>query len=284
MRGGHERKIYLREADMKFEGSQLVAFQSHRPRTRRSACDHVGKCAKPWIHAAIGLLAAATAMAASGCMPVTIRTQRVDPTVTITEVGSDWNPPVGPDEGLKIVDDVRRAMQVNRPTLEFVDPDMLWRESFPNERPGSRQPARDLLVSLNADGSNQQGVRCLIVLGPRTFEQYDASKAIGAPFYSAGPQKTSLQAVILRWGAAESAPQQVNSVAEGIEREGWIPGSVLLFVRFYKKVDTDGAALRGLVQGLLGALPAESPDAPLRLAVLAEADADADVKTTPAGK
>jgi len=223
-----------------------------------------------WVRAPLRITALATLMAASGCIPITLRTERVEPTVSGTDLGSDWNPRIGPDARLKFVSDVRHAIQEKRKTVEFVDADALWRESFQEDRPGSVQSAQDLLDGLNSGGAGRLGLQCLIVLGPQVFEQYDSDKQLTSPFYSAGPQKTSLQAVLVKWSAAGNAPWLVQSSAQGIEREGWFPGTPLMFTRLYKKVDTDGAAFRGLVGALLKALPDERADDPLRLAILAE--------------
>jgi hypothetical protein len=216
--------------------------------------------------------ALATLVAASGCIPITLKTERVEPTVSATDVGPDWNPEIGPDAHLKFVSDMRHAILEKRKSVEFVEPDMVWRELFERNRPGSVQPARDLLDGLSDGGAGRLQLQCLIVLGPRVFEQYDSDKQLSFPFYSAGPQKTSLQAVLVKWGAADDTPRHLESLAQGIEREGWFPGTPLMFTRLYKKVDTDEAAFRGLVGALIEALPADRGDGPLRLAILAEAE------------
>lgn len=233
--------------------------------------------------ALLRVTAVAALVAASGCIPITLKTERVEPTVSTTDVGPDWNPRIGPDARLKFVSDVRRAILEKRKAVEFVEPDALWRESFQRDRPGSVQSARDLLDGLSGGGAGRLGLQCLVVLGPQLFEQYDFDKQLTFPFYSSGPQKTSLQAVLVKWGAADNAPRHVQSSAQGIEREGWFPGTPLMFTRLYKKVDTDEAAFRGLVRALLEALPAERADDPLRLAILAEVE-DKARKPQQAGK
>jgi hypothetical protein len=161
-------------------------------------------------------------------------------------------------------------MWVQRNTIEFVEPSALWAELIQRERQGSVLQARDLLDVLNAESAQRLGLRCLVILGPQVVRLNDASQSM--PFYSSGLQKTVLQATILDWNAAGSGPRQVLSTAQGIEREGWVPGTPLMFTRLYKRVDTDGAALRGLVDALLAALPAEDINGVMRIAVLAEAD------------
>ncbi len=238
----------------------------------RSAGARLGIVLSGCAPALVRVTAVAALMAASGCIPITLKTERVEPTVSATDVAPDWNPRIGPDARLKFVSDVRRAILEKRKAVEFVEPDALWRESFQRDRPGSVQQARDLLEDLSGGGARHLGLQCLIVLGPQVFEQYDSDKQLGFPFYSSGPQKTSLQAVLVKWDAADSTPRHVQSMAQGIEREGWFPGTPLMFTRLYKKVGTDEAAFRGLVRALLESLPTERGDDPLRLAILAEVD------------
>jgi hypothetical protein len=223
-----------------------------------------------WIRAPLCVAAVAGLAATSGCIPITLKTERVEPTVSVTDIAPDWNPRIGPDARVKFVSDVRHAILEERKSVEFVEPDALWRESFQRVPPGSVQHARDLLDALNGEGAQRLGLRCLIVLGPQVIHLHDASQDL--PFYSAGPQQTFLQAAVLQWGAAENIPRHVQSLAQGIEREGWFPGTPLMFTRLYKKVDTDGAAFRGLVKVLLAALPAEDIHGAMRIAILAEVD------------
>lgn len=222
-----------------------------------------------WIRAPLCVAAVASLAATSGCIPITLKTERVEPRVFVTDVAPDWNPRIGPDARLKFVSDVRHAILEERKSVEFVEPDALWRESFQRVRPGSVQQARDLLDALNGEGAQRLGLRCLIVLGPQVIHLHDASQDL--PFYSSGPQQTFLQAAVLQWGAAENIPRQVQSSAQGIERRV-VPGTPLMFTRLYKKVDTDGAAFRGLVKALLAALPAEDIHGAMRIAILAEVD------------
>ena len=223
-----------------------------------------------WIRAPLCAAAVAGLAATSGCIPITLKTERVEPTVFVTDIAPDWNPRIGPDARLKFVGDVRHAMLKERKSVEFVEPDVLWRESFRPERPEVQQ-ASDLLEALNSEGVQRLGLRCLIVLGPQVIQRHDASQDL-LPFYSSGPRKTFLQAAVLQWGAAENIPRHVQSLAQGVEREGWFPGTPLMFTRLYKKVDTDGAAFRGLVKALLAALPAEDIQGAMRIAILAEVD------------
>ena len=230
------------------------------------------------IRAALHATAMATLMAVSACIPITLRTERVEPTIVITALGPDWNPWIGADARLKFVSDIRHAILAARPAVEFVEPDALWREAFQGEQAGSQKAARDLLDALNGEEATRLELHCLIVLGPQVVEQFDPEKAWTFPFYSSGAQQTSVQAVILRWPAADDPPRRVESAAQGMQREGWFPGTPLMFTRLYKKVDTDEAAVRGLVKALLAALPAERADGPLRLSILAEREGGA--KTT----
>lgn len=224
-----------------------------------------------WIRAPLGVAALAGLASTSGCIPITLKTERVEPTVSVTDIGPDWNPRIAPDARRKFVSDVRHALLEKRKSVEFVESDELWRESFQRERPGSVQQASDLLDALNGDEAERLGLRCLIVLGPPVIQLHDTSQDL-LPFYSSGPQRTLLQAVVLQWGPAENRSRHVQALAQGIEREGWFPGTPLMFTRLYKKVDTDGAAFRGLVKALLAELPAEDIHGAVRIALLAEID------------
>ena len=208
--------------------------------------------------------------AVSGCVPITLATEKVEPTVAITDTAPDWHSLVGPDVRQKFVSDVRHAIQAKRKDVEFVEPDLLWAESFPHSQPGSLQESAELIDNLNSGEAAHLGLCCLIVLGPRLFVDHDSSN--DNPFYSSGLQRTSLQAVILRWNPVDAKPRLVQSAAQGIEREGWIPGTPLIFTRLYKKVGTDESALRGLVNALLDEIGAGTAAGPLRVAILAEVD------------
>jgi hypothetical protein len=205
----------------------------------------------------------------SACVPITLKTEKVEATVSVTDAAPDWDPQIGPDVRLKLVSDVRHAIQAKRKDVEFVEPDVLWADSFLRSQPGSVQEYRELIDSLKSGEATHLGLCCLIVLGPQVLVEHDASNDI--PFYSSGVQRTSLQAVVLQLRTADTKPRLVQSAAQGIEREGWIPGTPLMFTRLYKKVDTDAGALRGLVNALLGEIPVGTGAGPLRVVILAEA-------------
>jgi hypothetical protein len=218
----------------------------------------------------LSIATAVTLISLSGCIPITLKTEKVEPAVTVTDAAADWNAQIGPDVRLKFVSEVRRAILAKREDVEFVEPDLLWAESFHGAQPGSLQKSLDLVDSLKSGPAAHLGLRCLIVLGPQASVKHDSSNDI--PFYSSGLQRTYLQAVVLRWGTADPGPRLVQSAAQGIAREGWIPGTPLMFTRLYKEVDTDGGALRGLVSALLEEISAGTGDGPLRVAILAAVD------------
>jgi hypothetical protein len=214
------------------------------------------------------ILTALILLSVGGCIPITLKTEKVEPKVSVTDAAPDWNADVGPDVRLKFVSDVRRAILAKRKDVEFVEPDALWAESFHGAQPGSLHKSVELVSSLKSGAAAHLGLRYLIVLGPTVSLKHDSSNDI--PFYSAGLQRTSLQAVVLRWGTVDTKARLVQSAAQGIEREGWIPGTPLIFTRLYKEVDTDGGALRGLVSALLDEISADTGDGPIRVVILAE--------------
>ncbi len=250
----------LQEADAKRPVPALEPSRSNPEpiRRRTTTC---------WPRITGWLMTAAILSSVSGCIPITLKTEKVEPMVTVTDAAKDWNADVGPDVRLQLVSDVRRAILAARKDVEFVEPDALWAESFHGAQPGSMQGSVALISSLNSGAAANLGLRYLIVLGPRVSLKHDSSNDI--PFYSAGLERTSLQAVILHWGTVDAKPRLVQSAAQGIEREGWIPGTPLIFTRLYKKVDTDGGALRGLVSGLLDEISADTGDGPIRVVILA---------------
>ena len=228
------------------------------------------------IRRALNIATAVMLSAVSACVPITLKTEKVEPTVTVSDAAPDWNAQIGPDVRLKFVSEVRHAVLAKRKDVEFVEPDLLWAESFREAQPGSLQKSLDLIDRLKSGKAALLGLRCLIVLGPQASVKHDSSNDM--PFYSAGLQRTSLQAVVVRWGTVDAKPRLVQSAAQGIAREGWIPGTPLMFTRLYKDVDTDGGALRGLVSGLLAEISTDTGDGPLRVAILAEADEPSAMK------
>jgi hypothetical protein len=210
-------------------------------------------------------------LATSACIPVTVRKERVEPTLTMSAVEPDWNPFLSPDACLEATRDFRRVLGKIRKGVEYVEPEILWREVLRPEQTSPDQRARVLLDGLNAGGAARLKLRGLIILGRRTYHQDDADTQPLSVFYESLSQETVWQAVVLGWGGADSLPRQVMSTAKGIERDGWFPGYVLLFARLQKEVDTDGGSMRGLIKALFDTMPSEEAGVPTRIAVLAEA-------------
>lgn len=163
--------------------------------------------------------------------------------------------------------EVRRAIQGSQKNVQFIELDTLWREAFPGEPSASSQRFLDLRNALGTETATRLGLHGPIVIGQRLSVLPDGT---GNPFYSTTHQRTEVQVVIVPFDVDHPDVRQIRSSAEGIEREGWIPGTPLIFVRFYKDVNTDEAALRGLAKAVLDAVRVPSAEAPLRLAVVAE--------------
>ena len=251
----------LQEADAKRPVPALEPSRSNPEpiRRRTTTC---------WSRITGWLMTAAILSSVSGCIPITLKTEKVKPMVTVTDAAKDWNADVGPDVRLQLVSDVRRAILAARRMSISSSPTPCGRNRFMglSRAALSKGPSRSSAAP-NSGATPNLGLRYLIVLGPRVSLKHDSSNDI--PFYSAGLERTSLQAVILHWGTVDAKPRLVQSAAQGIEREGWIPGTPLIFTRLYKKVDTDGGALRGLVSGLLDEISADTGDGPIRVVILA---------------
>ena len=215
--------------------------------------------------AILGVLLSSTA-----CVPVTVRKERVEPTVVVSAVEPDWNPLVSPDACVAATRDFRRVLDKVRKGVEYVEPEALWREVLSPQRASSEQPVRVLLEGLNAGGAERLKLRGLIILGRRTYQEDGTDTHPLSIFYDWQSQQTVRRAAVVVWGLADPVPRQVVSTAQGVERDGYFPGFIFLFMRFYKEVDTEGGAMRGLIKSLFDAMPAQEATVPTRIAVLAE--------------